>query len=191
MVRWTLDEGGGVGVGVGVGVGDVKSVTLMLSKLIRFAPPDTLRISNRIEPALLTVNEAVLSDVELVVIVEPTFDQVEPLFVDLQSSQVLVPSDPYFACWIETEPALVTLKFIRTAPVSRTRADHEPVFRSLVVFPVSASERYQLPDPRVTFAAAYALLPPASKPSVRIVAAFVPSDAKTNAKIAMSIAMQE
>src|SRR5690348_15810286 len=121
----------------------------MLSKLMRLAPPVILRISNRIAPALLTVKLAVVNVVELVVTVEPTFVHVEPLFVDFQSSHVLVPSEPYFACWIETVPALATLKFMRTVPISRTRADHEPVFRSLVVLPVSASLRYQLPVPSV------------------------------------------
>src|SRR5262245_24683309 len=116
---------------------------------MRFAPPETLRISKRIALAELTVKLAVVKLVELVVTVEPTFVQLEPLLVDFQSSHVLFPSEPYLACWTETVPALETLKFIRISPSSRTRADHEPVLRSLVVLPVSASSRYQLPVPKV------------------------------------------
>jgi hypothetical protein len=71
---------------------------VMLSKFMRFAPPLTLRISNRTATELLTVKLAVVSVVELVVIVDPTFVHVEPLFVDFQSSKVLFPSVPYFAC---------------------------------------------------------------------------------------------
>src|SRR5213592_4548941 len=103
----------------------------MLSKFIRLAPPLTLRISNRTAAELLTVKLAVVRVVELVVIVDPTFVQVEPLFVDFQSSKVLVPSDPYFACCTENVPALATLKFMRIFPSSRVRAEYEPFLRSL------------------------------------------------------------
>ncbi len=47
-----------------------------------------------------------------------------------------------------------TLKFIRSFPALRMRADQEPVLRSLEVLPVKASSRYQLPEPKVTLAAA-------------------------------------
>jgi hypothetical protein len=88
------------------------------------------------------------------VTVAPTFDHEPPLFVDFQSSQLLLASVPYLACWAETVPALATLKFMRTKPVSRTRAAKAPVLRSLVRLPVSASLRCQLPEPSVTLAAA-------------------------------------
>ena len=146
--------GVGIGVGVGVGVGAALSVIIMLSQLRRFVPPDTLRNSNRIGPALLTVKVAVVNVVELVVTVDPTFVHVEPLSVDCHNSHVLVPSEPYSACCTETVPALATLKFIRTIPIFRTRAEYEPVFLSLDVFPVKASSMYQLPVPSVTLAAA-------------------------------------
>lgn len=117
-------------------------------------PPETLRISKRIAPELFTVKLAFVKVVVPVVTVAPTFVHVEPLLVDRQSSQLLAPSVPYLAWLIVTVPALATLKFIRTEPKSRTRADHAPVFRSLEVLPVKASLKFQLPEPSVTFAAA-------------------------------------
>src|SRR5437667_8623576 len=53
-----------------------------------------------------------------------------------------------------------------TRPVLRTRAEYDPVFLSVERLPVSASSMYQEPVPSVTFAAAYAVFPPASKPSL-------------------------
>ena len=179
IVRFMLLDGGGVavgvGLGVGVGVGDAKLVIVIASQLILFVPPETFLNSNRTADELLTVNVAVVRLVELVVTVDPTCVHVEPLFVDFQSCHVLVPSVPYFACWIETVPALATLKFMLTLPEFRTRAENEPTLRSLVVLPVKASSMNHEPVPSVTFAAAYAVLPPASKPSVSSVAADEPT----------------
>ena len=126
----------------------------MSSMLIRFAPPAVLRISKRIAPDELIVNETEMSLVEEVVTVEPTFDHVEPLSEDFHNSQLLEPSAPKIACLIDTVPALAALKFIRTEPMLRTRAEYAPFLMSLVVFPVSASFKYQLPEPSVTFDAA-------------------------------------
>ncbi|MCW5960924.1 MAG: hypothetical protein KIS76_12240 [Pyrinomonadaceae bacterium] len=169
IVKCTLEEGGGVEVGVGVGVPDEYDVTEMLSKLIRFEPPLVFRSSNRHAPDELTVKFAVFSVVELVVIVDPTFDQLAPLFEDFQSSQLLDPSEPYLAWLTEKVPALERSKFIRTVPLFLTRAEYDPCFRSPDVFPVSASFKYQLPEPSVMFAAAYADLPPLSNPSLSVV----------------------
>lgn len=153
---------------------------------MRFDPPETLRIWNLTDPVKFTVKLAVLRVLDDVVTVDPTFDQVEPPLVERQSSHVLVPSLPYFACLIETVPALEMSKFIPTVPVLRTRAEYEPALRSLEVLPVSASSRCQLPLPSVTSPAAYADLPPASKPSYKIVAASEPAVKKTNAHRAVS-----
>ena len=98
-------------------------VIVISSRLMRFAPPATLRIWNLIDPVKLTVKLAVFSVFDDVVTVDPTFDHVDPLLVERQSSQVLVPSLPYFACFIETAPALEISKFIPTVPVFRTRAE--------------------------------------------------------------------
>ena len=53
----------------------------MLSKLMRFVPPDIFLSSKRVATDELIVKVAVESVVELVVIVEPTCVQVEPLLV--------------------------------------------------------------------------------------------------------------
>ena len=161
--------GVGVCVGVGVGVEDENDVTAMLSKFIRLPPPLVLRISKRCAADELIAKVAVVRLVELVVWVEPTFVQLEPPLVDFQSSQLLEPSEPYLAWLTEKVPALDALKFILILPVLRTRAAYEPVFLSLVVLPLRASFIYQLPDESVTFPAAYAVFPPDSKPSLKIV----------------------
>src|ERR1051326_9282541 len=53
-----------------------------------------------------------------------------------------------------------------TRPVLRMRADHAPVFLSVERLPVSASSMNHDPVPSVTLPAAYAVLPPASNPSL-------------------------
>src|SRR6185369_7967288 len=126
----------------------------MLSKLTRFAPPETFRISNRIALELLTVKVAVCSVVEPLVTVAPTCVQELPLLVEDQSCHVLEPSVPNTACWIVTVPAPVLLKFMCSRPVLRTRAEYDPVFLSVERFPVSASSMSQDPVPSVTLAAA-------------------------------------
>src|SRR6185503_11281838 len=67
---------------------------------------------------------------------------------------------------METVPAPVLLKFMRTRPISRMRAEKAPVFLSVERFPVSASSMNHDPVPSVTLAAAYEVLPPASNPSL-------------------------
>src|SRR6185503_20757337 len=67
---------------------------------------------------------------------------------------------------METVPAPLLLKFMWTRPVFRMRAEKAPVFLSVERLPVSASSMNHEPVPSVTLAAAYAVLPPASKPSL-------------------------
>src|SRR4030095_590924 len=126
----------------------------MCSRLIVFGPPETLRIAKRTAPALFTVKLTVCKAVELVVTVDPTCVQLLPLLVDNQSCQVLDPSLPNTACWIETVPAPVLLKFMCSRPVLRTRAEKDPVLRSVERFPVKASSMNHEPVASITLPAA-------------------------------------
>lgn len=51
-------------------------------------------------------------------------------------------------------------------PLLRKRAALEPVLTSELLVPISASLKFQTPVPRVTLAAAYDVLVPASNPSL-------------------------
>ena len=66
-----------------VGEGGANRLTLKSSMLILYDPPESLRISNRTFPDWLTVKVTLLSDVDEVVIVDPTLVHVLPLLVDL------------------------------------------------------------------------------------------------------------
>jgi hypothetical protein len=104
---------------------------------------------------MFTVNDAVCSVVEEVVMVEPVCVHVDPLFVEYHNCQVVEASEPYMACLIVTVDApLVTSNFIMIIPELRIRAEAVPFLTSLVLVPMRASLMFQTPVPRVTSAAA-------------------------------------
>src|SRR6266568_2699072 len=96
--------------------------TVKSSISIRLLPPLILRIWNRTLPVMPGVKEAVCRVVELVVTVDPTWENELPPFVLAHSCQVLLPSDPKTACWIVTELAPLKSNCIVTVPVLRIRA---------------------------------------------------------------------
>jgi hypothetical protein len=103
--------------------GGLKSLIAMSSMSIRLAPPLSLRISNRIVPARLTVNVAVENAPPVVDRVVPTWAHVLPPFWDSNRPQVLVASLPKLAWWSVTVPApVVRSNFIVTVPLFRIRA---------------------------------------------------------------------
>src|SRR6478735_9676565 len=112
--------------------------------LMRRPVPEVLRISNFTGPEILAVKVAVARVVVEEVTVAPTLVQVPPL-AEAQSSQVELPSVPYFACFTVTVPApLAELKFMVNLPRSRIRTDCAPFLASPVRLPTRASSRVQL-----------------------------------------------
>jgi hypothetical protein len=141
----------------------------MSSMLVLFVVPSVFLISNLMVPPTFTVNVAVCSVVAEVVIVEPVWVHVDPLFTEYHNCHVVEASDPYLACLIVTvEAPFVTLNFIVILPELRTLAEAVPFLISLELVPIRASSIFQTPVPKVTSAAAYAVFDPVSKPSVAI-----------------------
>jgi len=69
-------------------------------------------------------------------------------------AQVPDASEPKVADLTVTLPAPVRSKFSVTLPLLRTRAAAVPAFTSVASEPISASSKFQLPEPSVTLAAA-------------------------------------
>jgi hypothetical protein len=133
----------------------VKSVIAMSSMLIRLVPPSSLRISNRMVPARLTVNVAVANEPPVVIRDVPTWAHVAPWSCDENRPHVPLASEPKLAWWRVTVPAPeVRSNPIVMWPLLRIRPDFVPVSTSELLVPISASLRFQVPEPSVTSAAA-------------------------------------
>src|SRR4051812_42054830 len=126
-------------------------------------------MSSRTLPERFTVNVAVANAVLVVATVDPTCVNVAPWSCEANSPHEPLPSEPKRAWWIVTVPAPFALsKPMVRWPLLRRRAAFAPVLISELLVPMSASFRFQLPVASATSTAAYELLEPASKSSVRV-----------------------
>src|ERR1051325_3774107 len=85
----------------------VKAVMVMSARLVRLEPPSSLRISNRMVPATLTVNVAVENAPPVVDREVPTWVNELPPLVDENRPQVPLASELKLAGWMVTVPAPV------------------------------------------------------------------------------------